>query len=282
MRRTAPIAALLLCYLVIIYPFTDYMRNKPIIEKLGYIPQSDVLKLFSTDQKQLLAATLVGKVLIYFGTVVEKSAKKIQIPPDYPGMSRIIHTALKLDPYNMDGYYFAQAILVWDVGQVKVANDLLEYGMRYRDWDFYLPFFAGFNYAFFLKDFEQAAKYYRRAGELTGEELYVNLAGRYMYQAGRTDLAIAYLSTMEKGARNAAVKKSFRMRLQSLQGVRLIERARDAYRRDHGELPVSVSQLVQRGYLVTVPVDPYGGKFFLTRNGQVRSTRGFTVGAPEK
>lgn len=282
MKRIVAVAVLLLCYLILIPPLTDYMRNKPVVEKLGYIPQAEVLQFFSADQKQLLAASLVGKVLIYFGTIVEKSANKIEIPPDYKGMSRIIHTSVKLDPYNMDSYYFAQAILVWDVGQIKVANDLLEYGMRYRDWDFYLPFFAGFNYAFFLKDYEQAAKYYKRAGELTGEELHVNLAGRYMYESGRTDLAIAYLATMEKGAKNAAVKKSFGMRLEALKGVRLIERARDAYRKETGAFPESLQQLIERGYLARPPADPYGGKFFLNGAGQVRSTSGFAGGAAGK
>ncbi len=73
----------------------------------------------------------------------------------------------------MDAYYFAQAVLVWDVGQVRLANELLEYGMRYRTWDYLLPFFAGFNYSYFLKDNEKAAQYYRgqlsfRAGTSCG------------------------------------------------------------------------------------------------------------------
>src|ERR1035437_4961022 len=51
--------------------------------------------------------------------------------------------------------------------------------MKYRTWDWQLPFFAGFNSAFFLKDYAAAARYYQRAGELSGSDLSRLLAGRY-------------------------------------------------------------------------------------------------------
>jgi tetratricopeptide (TPR) repeat protein len=197
-------------------------------------------------------------------------------------MSRTLHASVKLDPYNMDSYYFAQAFLAWDVGRIDVANQLLEYGMKYRTWDFYLPFFAGFNYAYFLHDYAQAAKYYKRAGDLSGQELLVNLAGRYLYESGQTDLAIAYLSTMEKGARNWAVKKSFETRLAALKQVRRVEQAVAAYRRDRNALPKSVEELLSLGYLQSAPVDPYGGTFYLTPQGQVRTTSKFAFGGNQQ
>src|SRR5690242_9398050 len=111
------------------------------------------MQVVSADQKQVVGEGLTLDVLIYFGGLVEKQRLgKLDVPADYPAMSRLLHAAVKLDPYNMDPYYFAQAILVWDVNQVKLANNLLDYGMKYRSWDWYLPFFAGFNNAYFLKD----------------------------------------------------------------------------------------------------------------------------------
>lgn len=255
------------------------MKNKPFAEKMGYVPKGEVLNYVSADQKQFVASTLVMKVLFYFGSLSEKNEKKVAIPVDYQAMSRTIHAAVKVDPYNMDAYYFAQAILVWDVGQIQLANDLLEYGMKYRNWDFYLPFFAGFNYAYFLKDYEKAAKYYRIAGDLSGAELYINLAGRYFFEAGQTDLAIAYLSTMEKSARNDSIRKAFRTRLQAIRQGKLIEVARDRFLRKNGHLPASVEELLRKGYLADPPVDPYGGEFYLEADGKVRSTSKFAFGA---
>ena len=271
-------AALLACYAALITPFTNYMRLKPFAEKIGYIPQAEFLRLVSADQKQLVGGSLVMKVLFYFGALVDKSLNKLAIPPDYPAMSRAIHSAIKLDPYNMDAYYFAQAVLVWDVKQVRLANDLLEYGMRYRYWDFYLPFFAGFNNAYFLKDYAAAAKYYKKAADLTGSELQVNLAGRYLQEAGQTSLAIAYLSTMLKNERNQAVRKTYQLRLDAFKSARKIELARDAFLSRRGRLPVSVEELLSEGYLAQLPVDPYGGTFYIDSKGQVQTTSKFALG----
>ncbi len=273
---------LLLFYLVVIFPFTAYMKSKPFVEKVGYIPAPEFLRLVSADQKQAFAAALIMKTIIYYGGEAERSHHQIDVSVDYPGMFQAIDACVKLDPYNTDAYYFAQAVLVWDSHQVEVANDLLKYGMRYRDWDYYLPYFAGFNYAFFLKDYANAAKYYKRAGELLGTDLPINLAGRYMYESGRTDLAIAYLSMMIKGAGNEAVKKSLQTRLQAFQGVRTIELAKELFRRAFSRNPASVEEMMRKGYLKELPVDPYGGTFYIDSQGMVRSTSKFAFGVATK
>jgi len=255
------------------------MRNKPFVEKMGYVPKGEVLTYLSADHKELVAASLVMKVLFYFGSLSDRTFNKVNMPVDYPAMSRTIHAAVKLDPYNMDAYYFAQAILVWDVKQVELANELLEYGMKYRTWDFYLPFFAGFNYAYFLKEFDKAAVYYKKAGDLSGSELFVKLAGRYFYESGQSEMAIAYLATMEKGARNESIRKAFRTRLQALREVRRVEVARDSFLSQYKRLPSSIKNLVKDGYLKEMPIDPYGGTFYLEPDGKVRSTSRFAFGA---
>jgi tetratricopeptide (TPR) repeat protein len=253
------------------------MRNKPIEEKLGYVPSVKLLKPLSADQKELVGASLVMKVLMYFGGIVAEAeaGRVISEPPDLQGMSRLLHNAVRLDPYNMDAYYFAQGFLTWDAGQFKVANDLLDYGMQYRSWDWQLPFFAGFNSAYFLKDYTKAAAYYKRAGELSGSDLHKSLAGRYLQESGQTDLAIAYLSAMEKGERNEAMKKNYQVRLAAFQEVRRIELARDRYAQEKGAMPQSVEQLQQTGYLQPAPVDPYGGRFYLDPSGKVATTSKF-------
>ena len=148
-------ALLLACYLGILLPFVDSMGRKSYAEKLGLIPHPMALKVMFADYKELVGASILGKVFLYFGSVLEKTEdmRNLTREADYPGMSRAVHAALLLDPYNMDGYYFGQSILAWDARQYLLANELLEYGMKYRTWDWQLPFFVGFNRAFFLKDY---------------------------------------------------------------------------------------------------------------------------------
>ena len=276
MIRTATTGIVcLVLYLVLLAPFTAYLKNKPIVEKLGYVPTVSVLRSIAVDQKELVAASLVMKVLMYFGGLFERADNQLAVPPDYLSMSRLLHGAVKLDPYNMDAYYFSQSFLTWDVKQFKVANELLDYGMKYRTWDWYLPFFAGFNSAYFLHDYNKAAVYYKRAGELSGSDLHKALAGRYMQESGQTEMAITYLSAMVKSERNPALKKTYQVRLMAFKEARSIEVARDRFFELHGKLPVTVEQLISDNFLASSPIDPYGGTFYFEPDGKVTTTSKF-------
>ena len=273
-----------LLYGALLIPFTTYMANKPIEEKLGYVPSVKLLKPLSADQKELVGAGLVMKVIMYFGGVVGKAqeGRVITEPPDLQGMSRLLHGAVQLDPYNLDAYYFAQGFLTWDAKQFAEANSLLDYGMKFRTWDWQLPFFAGFNSAYFLKDYAKAASYYTKAGELSGIDLYKRLAARYLHESGQTDLAIAYLAAMEQGEKNQTMKKSYQLRRDAFMEVRRIEVARDRFVAERKVLPASVDQLVQFGYLNPAPVDPYGGSFYLEPSGKIATTSKFALATKSK
>ena len=283
-RRPFVVLLIALCvYGALLGPFTTYMRQKPVEEKLGYVPSARLLSYLSADYREFTGAMLVMKAMMYYGGLIEKQGTNVvAAPPDYQGMSRILHGAVQLDPYNMDAYYFAQSFLTWEVKQYKLANDLLDYGMKYRTWDWYLPFFAGFNSAYFLKDYAAAARYYKKAGELSGSDLSRMLAGRYMQESGRTDLAIAYLTAMEKGEKNEALKRTYQTRLDAFKEVRRIELARDRYKEVKGVMPATVEQLMQDGFLAPPPVDPYGGTFYFEPDGKVGTTSKFAFGGKSK
>ena len=80
---------------------------------------------------------------------------------------------------------------------------------------------------------------------------------------------------MSFSATNEAIKKSFHVRRVAFEGVKVIESARDAYLKKHGIQPESLNGLLEKGYLKELPIDPYGGTFYLDKNGQVRSTSKF-------
>ena len=272
----------LLLYGLLIIPFTSYLRNKPFVEKLGYVPSVTALKSVVADHKELVAASLILKVLMYFGGLFETADNQFTVPPDYMSMSRLLHGAVKLDPYNTDAYYFAQSFLTWDVKQYKIANDLLDYGMKYRTWDWYLPFLAGFNSAFFLKDYAAAAGYYKKSAELSGSDLSRLLAGRYMQESGQTELAITYLTAMFKSEKNPALKKNYQIRLTAFRETRRIEVARDRYREMRGTIPSSLAELASSGFLAPPPRDPYGGQFYLEADGKVATTSKYAFAGIKK
>lgn len=275
---------ILICaYVVLILPFTNYLRNRPVINKVGYIPEAEVLKFTVGDHRYLVSEIAVFKVMLYFGEMYNNKANKLKLPPEYGNMAKMLSNAALLDPYNVDTYYLAQAAFVWDVkDSARDINKLLIYGMRYRVWDYYLPFFAGFNAAYFLHDYRAAADFMQKAAVLSGDPLFANLSARYFHQAGHTKLGILFIDSMEKGAKDEKIRRSFQLRKQALVAAQTIFDAVIKYREVYKSNPDSINQLISAGYLKSVPKDPYGGQFYLTDKGTVESTSKFAFGGQNR
>lgn len=267
------VLVLLLCaYLALVPSLKGYMDARPVAVKLGYLPTGKVLRYTVGDQKALTAELAVLKVLFYFGSLVEEWQNRVSIPPEYYGMYRMIESAIKLDPYNMDAYYFAQAAFTWEIDHASDVNRLLAYGMKYRTWDWYLPFFKGFNEAFFLKDYEAAGVDMQKAADLSGSQLFTNLSARYFYESGHNDLGITYLQSMIAKERDPKVKSAYVMRLRALESIQVLEEALSTYQQQYGKTPDDLQALVESGLIEGLPLDPYGGHFYLDSTGKIRSS----------
>ena len=268
---------LLLGYVLLIGPFTSYLKGRPLQIKLGYSPHPQVLKILSAEHSITVASMSVLRVLFYYGTLLQAAQDRQQIHPEYLNMYKTLQGASYLDPYNMDTYYFVQASFTWGLGRIKEVNALLTRGMKYRTWDPWIPFYIGFNYAYFQKDYQQAAPYMQRAAEISGNPLFAKLAARYFYESKQTDLGLAFLDTMIVGAKSRTVKRSYELRRDALLAVQMINQAISKYRERFKRKPDDLTVLVTSGLLPQLPADPYGGDFYLDNDGTVRSTSKFAM-----
>ena len=254
------------------------LASRPVAVKAGYVPSGDVLKIVAGEYRTLFADWTVVRTLFYFGTIFDLNQRNIVARPEYEQMYNNLVQALKLDPYNQDISYFSQAVFTWDVGRAKETNKLLDYGMKYRTWDWQLPFWAGFNSAYFMKDYQAAAGYFKKAAELSGNSLFTRLAARYFHEAGDDQLGIAFLETMIKSAKDDRVRKVYQTRLDALVAASQLRQAVAVYRQKYSRMPASLEDLVSAGVLNALPADPYGGSFYLDADGQVRTTSKFAFG----
>jgi tetratricopeptide (TPR) repeat protein len=250
-------------------PLTRMRDAIPLEVTLGFFPPAPVIKALSVDQYQFVSQVISLRCLFYFGALSEERRQV----PEWDRLYRALYTATRLDPYNMDAYYFAQAVLTWDAGMTRRAVDLLEYGFAHRTWDWYLPFFLMFDYSYFLKDYNKAAEYAAKAVELKPEIFWLNtLAARYFYEGGRTKLALTYLKEMIATTRNKAIKKRMVTRAEALERILELEEAVAAYEERFGSAPRHLAEVVHRGIIERIPEDPYGGTFYLDEKGRVRTT----------
>jgi len=277
MRTVLPFITLVIMYAGLLVPFSNYMSERPIAVKVGYLPDAHAVKLVVADQRYLFAQYAVGKVLIYYGTLMDKLKQKVYIAPENDNMFRILKTAVVLDPYNLDAYYFAQAIFAWEADRTSEVNSILDYGVRYRHWDYQLPFFVGFNSAYFLKDYTSAAIYMKLAAERSRNPLLINLSARYLYESGQSEIGIYFLESMLQTTLNPKIRAMYELRINALKAVIEIQNAIKKYTDKTGKLPVTLKQLQTTGILTKIPQDPYGGEFFIDRDGAVHSTSKFAM-----
>ena len=266
---------LIVAYALMIVPFTDYLAHRPVEVKLGYLPHPQILRATSGEHRPTISEMMTLRVLFYYGTILQKAQDGTFIRPEFLNMYKTLQGAVHLDPYNMDAYYFAQAAFTWELGRISEVNHLLEIGMKSRTWDYMLPYYLGFNYAYFLEDYEKAAIYMKRAAELSDNPLFIRLASRYFFESEQSSLGLAFLETMIVNAKNEAVKQSYIQRRDALQAVVLLEGAIDRYRSRFKEDPSTLNELTKSGVLESLPEDPYGGSFYVDDAGKVRTSSKF-------
>ena len=237
--------------------------------RLHRLPPALALEIASFGNRELLAALIFYNTEFYFG---EKAGFRKETP-----QLKLIYDALNkatdLDPRNMDCYYFAQGTLSWVKPAIPVLNRLLEKGFKYRPWDWYLPFFLGANYYFQLKDPVHASKYMKEAARLNPRSpVFATLAARMLYQGNQTRAAIIYLKSLIKETQNPLFRKRFEKRLHALEAIYILENGIRRYETKFGKRPAQIRDLVNRGIISEIPPDPYGGVFYIGKDGRVYTT----------
>ena len=272
MKRAALLLTPLVLFLVLLlgalYPLTMIRGKQPPEVRLAFYPPPAVIKALSTEYYHFLSQVIFLNCTFYYGTMVEREET-----PNWDRMYQALYTSARLDPYNMDTYYMSQAILIWDAGMIGPTIELLEYGFAHRTWDWYLPFFLSFDYAYFRGDYEKAGQYMAKAASLNKRAgFFYTLAARYYYEGGRTALALAYLKELIPNERNEAIRGRMSTRAQALEGILTLERAVSAFKEHHHRPPRDLEEVKRAGFIEKIPVDPYGGTFYLDKRGRVRTT----------
>ncbi len=252
--------------------FTNSMKNRPSYAKLGFVPQGKLYAAILGGFRWFEGEYYTFKSITYYGGKVRDITYNHGRNVEYYNLYRTIKTAIILNPYNEDAYYFAQGAFTWGVGAVKAVNTLLEYVFKYRPWDFQIPFFLGFNYAYFLHNYSKAATYFKIAARLHNCSLFVTLASRYYYDSGKLELGINYLKYMIKHTKNRSIKQVYEIRLKALERIKFLEDAVATYKKLYSTYPKKLKDLVEKGIINGIPKDPYGGKFYITKNGKIKTT----------
>jgi hypothetical protein len=276
MRRVVPV--ILLCVLLPLHVVslrsaTWELKFQPKGNETAYAVPSPFLKIIALEFDGLASDFLFLRALTFIGSTLDRTETPRVKEWEWRQLYYDLTAATDLDPYFLDPYYFAQANLTWDGKLVLETNLLLDKGAQYRNWDWMLPFFEGFNYFYFLQRNDQASFYLMEASRRPGASpMVASLATRMAIKGKRSENAIVFLKEMLERENDETVRKGYQARLEALTGILELERAVALYLEQFKHLPASLENLVEEGFVTKMPVDPYGGEFFMGEDGSIGTT----------
>lgn len=240
-------------------------------EGIGLVMPSAVARIVALEFKGIFADIIFSRAMTYYGGKLIRTEKITEEEWDW--IYKNMDLATDLDNYFLDPYYFGAVNLSWGANKVKEANALLEKAFKYRDWDWSIPFYLGFNHFYFLQDNEKASFYLMESAKRgTSGSLIPILAARLAYQGKRTENGIIFLQEIIKKTDDDTVKKSYEMRLSALKGILFLEKAVAVYQDSFKKQPERLDELIAKGIITAIPKDPYGGKFYIDKDGSIKTT----------
>jgi hypothetical protein len=284
MHRILPILVLLIAVVVYGLLFQGVWASREQVRSntpAGYIIPSKFSRILALGNQGLLSDYLFLKTATFVGG---RSGSGEQLnEEDWQFVTSSLDVVTDLDPYFVDPYMLAEGLLAWDAGKPEEANRLLSKGMKYRTFDWRLPFFVGFNHFYFLKDYETASGFIMTASRLPGSPAYLaTLGARLAYYGGKSKTALLFLEEMLAETDDVLLRSRLEMRMLALERAVAIEDALGKFKAQEGRSPEKLIELVTAGYLSELPLDPYGGRWRVLENGRVFSTSKFANAPPEK
>lgn len=239
----------------------------------AWLPNGLQLRAVSMGQRLLLADFYWLKLVQYVGETV--MARENRWEALYP----LADVVTDLDPRYGYAYQVAGSNLSGLAHRYGEADRILEKGMRNVPGRWSLPFVRAVNKFLYEGKFAEAAFYARRAAEVGRRPhlalLAANLAlvtdeeAEYRSAAGFLRESIAQADTPDP-------REQLEQRLtkvETYQAISLVERAVRSFRERNVRRPLSVDELVLRGFLAGPPRDPSGGRIvYDPLAGEVRST----------
>lgn len=276
MRRALPVILLFLLlpfHILGLQAVTRERKSLPKGEDTAYIIPSPILKITALEYKGLASDLMFLRSIVFFGSTLEREKTSAVKESEWAWIYNTLNASTDLDPYFFDPYYFGQAQMTWGVNMIRETNALLEKGTSYRDWDWMLPFFIGFNHFYFLQENDKASEYLMEASKRPGaSSMLASLATRLAYKGSRTENAIIFLRQILKDTTDEWLKKEYETRLTALEKILFLEKAVTVYNERFEKAPSKLDDLVTAGIIRAVPEDPYGGKFYIDMEGSIKTT----------
>lgn len=238
-------------------------------EALAYLPKGEYLRLASLGYRQIVAD------LIWL-QAVQHLALRRDTTQGYRWTYHAVDVLTDLDPKFVAAYQSAGTILgVW-AGRNEESVAILEKGMRNNPEVWQLPFLIGYNYFYEQCNPSASAHYLQIAAVLPGAPEYLSkLASRMTVEAGDPQAAVEFLERFLRQTRDERLREVLTDRMKYVlqeRNLRVLERAVQGYSATYHKVPSKLEDMVTARIIDEIPLDPFGGEYFVDTRGEVQST----------
>ena len=250
--------------------FALHTDQQSSLETLSILP-TEIVKTASFEFKGITSDYIMLKTMTYLGEHL--LARTTPNMGEWQNVYNLLKLVIHLDPLFWDPYVLVETMLVMQAGMIEQGNELLEQAAKVRTQD-YRPYFLLWYNAFYLQgDVSKAEQYMNKAVRRPNAPTYLaGVASRMSLQTGRLESSITLLTQLMNETPNTTYKEYLQKRIVALQMLGYLEIGVNKYKKKFNKLPNDLNELVELQLIEKIPTDPYGGSFFLTKNGGVYTT----------
>ncbi len=234
-----------------------------------YIRSPEALGLIALSFDSVLADVYWIRVLQHYGrTKLSDDADK-----SYAQLYPLLDITTTLDPRFNIAYRFGSVFLAEPhpsgPGRPDLAIALLEKGVRAMPdrWEYLME--IGFVHYWWRNDYAEAARWFRRAGDVPGAAWWLDpLAATTLAQGGNRAGSRLLWQQLHDDARDPWLRHEAERRLMQLDALDEIDRLHvqaNGFESARGHWPESWEALVQAGLIDRTPIDPTGEVYQLDR-----------------
>jgi len=227
-------------------------------EELLYLPNGKHLKLASMGQAPLIADVLYLWAIQYYSNYQRVDRFKY--------VEHVFGDVIaELDPYAIDTYWLGAMILSVEAKDLEGALRLLEKGFANNPDSWLLPYMAGWE-CHQYGQYRRATTYFQKAAAVPGAPMTVRRVRAGMtHKTGdlRESLRLWQEVANDPEADDHSIKVA-RARIRDLKvkaDITDLEYEIQRFRDRNGVPPASLEELLRRGYIRGVPLDPDGNEY---------------------
>ena len=208
---------------------------------------------------------------------VQVAGNRNLVRTDYDRLSRLLDAVANYDSRFLVPYLLGGLVLGESPDHAPEALGTLERGWRNYPREWRLPFYMGYTWYFILGNPLEGGRLMQEASRLPGSPAYLpRLSARMLVEAKVPETALSFLQEMiaketDPQRRDVLVRRALEVAVE--RDIQRIESAIEKFRTSRGKAPGSLDDLLTAGFLDAVPEEPNGGRYFLSVDGQVRSSK---------